>query len=539
MAVESSCSGVRAWRPPFEPNCQASSPCLLQMAEAPTLPRGQLVQLIAGMVKRKGPAMEAELRRRIAVGQDFEIKGIKVDAPLLKEALEKHRAESSGRPRPSGNLASAHPATSSGARAGAHWTLPPSQKASSARWTPGTPSASLLAARALQECEQAEVFCRSVEAANGVEVPLFVKPDYLAEQTGETLQGGSVHEVVARFVSQKDGRVYLRLKSLTGWVSTRACDCFTTPVLAAIQGEPPLEPSKCQEPIESRALEILPHLDAGEIGEAVADPDDAIDGEGEAEERAPGDEDGEPEDAAPEHGADAEFEGAAEDEVGDSQAAKEGEEEGHEEEEEGGEGEVSDKENHESEADQSPSKPTSRRFKVLIGRCQIIDMPDAEHLMATSTRMLQHKEEFLADGAVFVPAEQRTYLRLTRGRGWVCERSRGDLRRLAVVPVTRRKKPISKKMAKAVVFRGGDTDGVTKLRKEDLTKNSQGKIVSKRASEAAKKRYAEGIGRWTAAVKRARDELGLEGFVKVKKGSPVYEQAMVYYKQAAPEPAKE
>lgn len=89
-------------------------------------------------------------------------------------------------------------------------------------------------------------------------------------------------------------------------------------------------------------------------------------------------------------------------------------------------------------------------------------------------------------------------------------------------------------MAKAVAFRGGDTGGVIKLRKEDLIKNSSGKIVSKRASEAAKKRLKDGvgIGKWTAAVKRAREELGLEGFVAVKKGTAVYEKAQQYYKAA-------
>jgi len=90
---------------------------------------------------------------------------------------------------------------------------------------------------------------------------------------------------------------------------------------------------------------------------------------------------------------------------------------------------------------------------------------------------------------------------------------------------------LSKKMAKAVAFRGGDTEGLTKLRKEDLVQNAYGKIVSKKASEAAKKRIKDGvgIGKWTQAVKRAREELGLTGFVPVKKGSEVYAKAQEYY----------
>jgi len=173
----------------------------------------------------------------------------------------------------------------------------------------------------------------------------------------------------------------------------------------------------------------------------------------------------------------------------------------------------------------------------VAGRVPVLGAPSAAELMATGHKVvLQMKQEFWADAVVFKPGEGRAYVRLRNGRGWVSERSRTDLRRFAILPCVRRNKPLSKKMIKAIAFRGGDTDGATSLRKEDLMKNSAGRIVSKRKSEAAKKRFQDptsGIGKWTLAVKRAREELGLQGFVAVKKGTPVYDRARELYQADA------
>merc|ERR1719362_1867221 len=186
----------------------------------------------------------------------------------------------------------------------------------------------------------------------------------------------------------------------------------------------------------------------------------------------------------------------------------------------------------------SRPKKAVRKFKVVVGRCPILKAPSAAELMGHCQDFLQAKEEFNADAVILMKSEQRTYLRLTRGKGWVCERSRNDIRKLTVVPVSTRKTPITAKMAKAIVFKGGDAEGHTTLRKEDLVKSRSGKIVSKKQSEAAKKRYAEGIGKWSAAVKRARDELGVSGFVKVKKGSVLYDKAREYYASGTPQADK-
>merc|ERR1712098_879865 len=74
-------------------------------------------------------------------------------------------------------------------------------------------------------------------------------------------------------------------------------------------------------------------------------------------------------------------------------------------------------------------------------------------------------------------------------------------------------------------------DGATTLTKGDLIKNKAGRIVSKKQSLRAKKMYAKGIGKWTAALQKARKALGTKGFVAVKKGSPLYKKARESFTQ--------
>merc|ERR1711907_234389 len=96
-----------------------------------------------------------------------------------------------------------------------------------------------------------------------------------------------------------------------------------------------------------------------------------------------------------------------------------------------------------------------------------------------------------------------------------------------------KKKAVSKiakgKNCRAVVFHGNKEKTYTGLTKGDLMKNSRGKIVSKKASAAAKKRYATGIKGWVVAVQKARKALGVKGFVAIKKGSALYTKARELY----------
>merc|ERR1719321_102295 len=54
-------------------------------------------------------------------------------------------------------------------------------------------------------------------------------------------------------------------------------------------------------------------------------------------------------------------------------------------------------------------------------------------------------------------------------------------------------------------------------------RNSAGRIVSKKRSAASKKSY-KSIKPWADAVSKARKELGLKGFVPIKKGGALYKK---------------
>merc|ERR1711918_68351 len=83
------------------------------------------------------------------------------------------------------------------------------------------------------------------------------------------------------------------------------------------------------------------------------------------------------------------------------------------------------------------------------------------------------------------------------------------------------------RFAKVVVFRGSKAKTSGGLTSSDLIKNSRGKIVSKKASQRAKKNYY--IKGWITAVQKARKALGLKGFVAIKKGSALYKKAKELY----------
>merc|ERR1739848_925371 len=98
-----------------------------------------------------------------------------------------------------------------------------------------------------------------------------------------------------------------------------------------------------------------------------------------------------------------------------------------------------------------------------------------------------------------------------------------------------KKKKVSKiaqgRYAKAVVLHGNKERTSGGLKQSDLFKNKRGKIVSKKSSAAAKKRFASTVGPWMQAVKKARAALKIKGFVAIKKGSPLYIKAKEFYKK--------
>jgi primosomal replication protein N len=99
-----------------------------------------------------------------------------------------------------------------------------------------------------------------------------------------------------------------------------------------------------------------------------------------------------------------------------------------------------------------------------------------------------------------------------------------------------KKKRVSKiakgSLAKSVVLRGTKEKTASGLTAKDLMMNKRGKVVSKKASAAAKKKFmASGLGKWSKAVQKARAILKLKGFVAIKKGSPLYTKAKEIYSQ--------
>ncbi len=430
-----------------------------------TLSPERLVQLISALLSKQGSTMVAEVERRIACGEGLHVKGIQVDSNILLEALERHSARNKPVQPEDGPSEKEEP------RVSARWC-----PAGSSRWTPGQASASLLTSKAISECEQAEPFAASISFE--APLPVFQRPDML-EKPLEYLAAGQ-KDVVARFLSRREGRVYLRLKAETGWVSTRSCEDLTITALTSSQALEPLKFSSW--PLKSAAIQALPLVESSEadvvgppaLGQEDDGKDEADGGEGEEEE----------------------------------------------------DGEVEDEEVELEVAQKAKRRPV-RQFRILCGRTPILKKPGFMSLSQNGQSTLQKGETFWANGVFWAKSEQRAYLRTSAG--WICERSKNDLWRLAVV--RSRPRP-SKKMARAVAFRGGDTQGVIKLTKDDLTKNSKGRIVSKRASEAAKKRVMsnQGFSKWTEAVKRARAELKVEGFAVVKKGTQLYEKAQSYFK---------
>merc|ERR1719333_2038816 len=71
------------------------------------------------------------------------------------------------------------------------------------------------------------------------------------------------------------------------------------------------------------------------------------------------------------------------------------------------------------------------------------------------------------------------------------------------------------KRAKSSVFRGTKVKTSGGLKKTDLKKNKNGKVVSIKRSVRGKKIYAKYLAGWTSAVTKARKALGVKGFQAV------------------------
>lgn len=218
--------------------------------------REQLVDLIFRLVVKRGPGAAVEVQRRAASGEGLEVKGVRCDPGVLREALDRYKASAPAAVAASG-------ASLSATVPGVKRAAPSPARAGGLRFNAPAASASALASKALGECETAEPFCRVVSNIGENRVAVLPKPNVLCSPTGEYVQPGQDVDVVARAVSQKDGRVYLRLKKLSGWVSTRSRRDFSRLVFAATdQDGPPVEPQKSGIARASRAMALLRQVDA-------------------------------------------------------------------------------------------------------------------------------------------------------------------------------------------------------------------------------------------------------------------------------------
>merc|ERR1712048_1265556 len=86
------------------------------------------------------------------------------------------------------------------------------------------------------------------------------------------------------------------------------------------------------------------------------------------------------------------------------------------------------------------------------------------------------------------------------------------------------------KFARSQVLRGSKEKTVSGMTKDSLMRNKFGKIVSKKASAAARKRYqSSGAKIWADCIKQARKALNLTGFVAINgkqaEGKALYAKA--------------
>merc|ERR1719277_2824944 len=92
------------------------------------------------------------------------------------------------------------------------------------------------------------------------------------------------------------------------------------------------------------------------------------------------------------------------------------------------------------------------------------------------------------------------------------------------------------RMAKALVMRGSKVKTAGGLTRDGLIKNKRGKVVSKKAAAAGKRRY-QYIQAWVKSLAAARKALNIQGFVAVN-GSSAQGKALYAKSKALHEAGK-
>merc|ERR1711907_348153 len=84
------------------------------------------------------------------------------------------------------------------------------------------------------------------------------------------------------------------------------------------------------------------------------------------------------------------------------------------------------------------------------------------------------------------------------------------------------------KFAKVLVFKGKKVKTKGGVSKDGLIKNKRGKVVSKKQAARGSK------NKWISAVMSARKALGVKGFAKLSKDTPLYKKAKQLYGSMSP-----
>merc|ERR1712060_172790 len=92
------------------------------------------------------------------------------------------------------------------------------------------------------------------------------------------------------------------------------------------------------------------------------------------------------------------------------------------------------------------------------------------------------------------------------------------------------------KRARSMVLRGSKEKTASGMTKDKLMRNKFGKIVSKKASAAARKRYqTSGAKVWASCIAQARKALNLTGFVAINgkqaEGKALYAKTKSLYSE--------
>mmetsp|Transcript_60693 Transcript_60693/g.141938 ORF Transcript_60693/g.141938 Transcript_60693/m.141938 type:complete len:576 (+) Transcript_60693:36-1763(+) len=210
-------------------------------AAAGEVSREKILHAIASLLANKDATYIAGVRSRAAKG-NLQIKGQNISEEMVTEALSRV-PKGEEKPKVQVETTMTTPVVSAGLR-----------------WTPSSASIQAVVSKALMECEEAEPYMERVRVVGDSKVAVLPKPDVNTTPTGEYLASDEWADAVARVVSRKDGRVYVRLRNHTGWVSSRSRKDYAKVVLDVEEGKPSLEPSSMQVIGCSRATRLLPNV---------------------------------------------------------------------------------------------------------------------------------------------------------------------------------------------------------------------------------------------------------------------------------------